>query len=176
MFIREAPVSPALALFHYLHLRAFAHETEDPEKVRVAMRHAVGVDAKDLDFEETEVEGSHKNRIRILEAEVRGAIEKQFFAALQRDDPQGYDSIRRHARERLDEHLNFYLRLDKQEAYLGRVKLAEGDDAITVRAKVKSFASKRSQAGLEEPLRQLEAFLSELDSKAQRFKNQRTVG
>lgn len=172
-----------MALFHYLHFRAFAHETEDPDKVREALRNAARV--PELAFEETVVEGSHKNRIRILEAEVRSApAAKQVFAAIRRDDPEGFAALQAQARERLDEHLNFHLRLDKQEAYLGRLALAQGDDAITVRGKIRSFGSKRSGATVEGPLRQLEAFLLEvaarpeagLDSKAKTFKNKETIG
>lgn len=146
-----------MAVFHYVHLRAFAHETEDLPRVVTAVRQAA---QEDLAVQETYVEGTHGNRIVILEADVKSAPgAKRMFAALQRDDPDGFGDVVRTARDRLDENLNFHLRLDKQEAYQGRVRLARDDDAITVRAKIRSFESKRSGSPLESAFQQLEAFL-----------------
>ena len=146
-----------MALFHYVHLRAFAHETEDPAKVKAALLRAAS-DAKAA-VTETSVEGSHGNRILILEADVRSApAAKQLFGAFARDDPRGFESVRASLRDRLDENLNFHVRFDKQEAYAGRVVLASDDDAITVRAKIRSFAPKRTTDTLGTSLQQLEAY------------------
>lgn len=146
-----------MAVFHYVHLRAFAHETEDPQKVAHALREAA---RGEVEIKETYAEGGHGNRIIIMEADARGtAAEKRLFGQLLQDDPQGFDEVARTLRGRLDENLNFHLRLDKQEAYRGRVALATGDDAITVRAKIRSFESKRTGFPLEASLQQLEAFV-----------------
>lgn len=151
-----------MAVFHYVQLRAFAHATEDPEKVRLAMRTAA-CDGK-VAFEESSVEGSHGNRILILEADVRSApAAKRLFRTLARDDPEGFARVREEAAQRLDENLNFHLRLDKQEACLGRLRLGATDDAITVRAKVRSFASRRSGAGPDQALDKLASFLAEIE-------------
>ena len=148
-----------MAVFHYVQLRAFAHETEDPAKVKAALQNA-SHDGKAA-VSETKVEGSHGNRILILETDVKSApAAKELFASLARDDPRGFRHVVATARERVDENLNFHLRLDKQEAYSGRLVLASDDDAITVRGKIRSFESKRSAAGLESSLQRLEAFLS----------------
>lgn len=147
-----------VAVFHYVHLRAFAHETEDPAKVIGALQNAVlEADAKPT---ETHVTGSHGNKIIIIEGEVKSAPAiKRMFAALLRDDPRGFDHLMRTMRERVDENLNLHLRLDKQEAAQGRLVLASDDDAITLRGKLRSFESKRSGVGLEGALQQLEALL-----------------
>jgi RNA binding exosome subunit len=146
-----------MAVFHYVHLRAFAHETEDPAKVQGALRQAA---QDEVPIRETYVDGSHGNRIIILDAEVKSAPgAKRLFGALMKDDPRGFEEVAGTLRERLDENLNLHLRLDKQEAALGRVALARGDDAITVRAKIRSFESKRSGFPLESSLQQLEAFI-----------------
>ncbi len=170
-----------MAVFHYLHVRAFAHETEDPERVRAALRHAA---QGDVALQETAADGSHGNRILILEGELKSApAQKAVFRRLREDDPDGFERLRSQARERVDEHLNFHLRLDKQEAYAGRLRLAQDDDAITLRAKIRSFQSKRSAAGMEDALQQLEGFLqacgdagqAPLDGAARTFKNKRTM-
>lgn len=149
-----------MAVFHYLHLRAFAHETEDPAKVRVALDHAAGGEGA---WGETAVEGSHKNRILILEGDLKSApAAKRLFQGLARDDPEGFRRLRAEASRRVDENLNFHLRLDKQEAYLGRVALAQGDDAITVRGKIRFFGAKRSASPALEAAKEVETFLDRL--------------
>lgn len=147
-----------MAVFHYVMLRAFAHETEDPARVKDALRVAANDDR--VVPRETFAEGSHGNRIVILESEVKGApAMKRMFAQLASDDPEGFQHVVRSARERVDEHLNLHFRLDKQEAAQGRLRLASDDDAITVRAKLRSFEPKRSAPSHEGPMRDLEAFL-----------------
>ena len=149
-----------MPLFHYLHLRAFAHETEDPEKVRQALRNVAQGAAVEL--EETKAEGSHGNRILILEVQAKsGQTERKLFAALARDDPGSVERLRREVPRRLDDHLNFHLRLDKQEAYQGRLRVTASDDAVTVRAKVRSFPKPGADAHAE-AVQALDAFLSGL--------------
>lgn len=144
-----------MAVFHYLRLRTFAHATEDPEKVRLALRHAAQDDARKLALEETRVEGSHGNAITILEAEQKSApAAKRVFQALARDDPKGFDRVVREASARVDDHLNFHLRLDKQEAFAGRAVLATDEDAITLRGKLRQFSGS--------PQADLAAFLVEI--------------
>lgn len=149
-----------MATFHYLQLRAFAHETEDPAKVRQALDTAA---QGEVPWTETPVDGSHKNRILILEGEMKSApAAKRLFQGLLRDDPEGFRRLREEAPRRLDEHLNFYLRLDKQEAYLGRLRLAQDEDAIAVRGKIRFFGAKRAGAAEAPALAQVEAFLNSL--------------
>jgi len=148
---------PLVAVFHYLALRAFAHETEDPARVKTALRFAAHDERVAL--EETHVEGSHGNKIVILETEVKAApAVKKLFGQLATDDPRGFEQLLRTWRERVDDNLNFHLRLDKQDAARGRMALAQDDDAITVRGKIRSFETKRSGSDHAASLRDLEAF------------------
>ena len=127
-----------MPVFHYLHFRAFAHETDDPEKVRRALRHAIHDDRVAL--EESFAEGQNGNRILILDADAKSAqSERALFASLRQDDPEAGARLVEELPRRLDENGNFHVRLDKQEASLGRVRLATGDDAILVRGKLRVF-------------------------------------
>lgn len=147
-----------MAVFHYVMLRAFAHETEDPARVKAALR--LASQDERIQPKETFADGSHGNRILILESEVKSApAVKRMFAQLAADDPEGFAHVVRTARERVDEHLNLYFRLDKQQAAQGRLRIAADDDAITVRGKIRSFESKRSAASQESPRRELDEFL-----------------
>lgn len=150
-----------MAVFHYLHLRAFAHETEDPAKVRAALERAA--QGASVQWQETHVEGSHRNRILILEGEMKSApAAKRMFQALARDDPAGFRRLVEEAPRRLDENLNFYLRLDKQEAFMGRLALAQEDDAITVRGKVRFFGPKGGGVAEKAATAEVGAFLAGL--------------
>jgi RNA-binding protein len=128
----------SMPVFHYLALRTFAHETEDVERVRLALRNVAHDEA--LAIEESKVDGSHGNRIAILEAQVKStASERELFAAIARDDARGFARLGTELERRLDEHLNLFLRLDKQHAYLGRLVLTAGEDAVTMRGKLRTF-------------------------------------
>src|SRR5438067_7078311 len=101
-----------MPVFHYLHLRAFSHETEDRAKVVAALRHVAS--DPELEPEATSVEGSHGNKIVILEREVRSAqAERALFARLARDDPEGFARLVAELDRRMDENLNLHLRLSK---------------------------------------------------------------
>lgn len=131
--------------FHYLRFRTFQHATEEPSRVLAAMRHAA--QSPKLEPQADELEGTHGNPIVALEADVRAnPTIRTVFMQLARDDPEGLQRLQEEAEARLDEHYNFYFRLDKQEAYLGRSVLTYGDDAVMVRARIDSFLAKRNGA------------------------------
>jgi RNA binding exosome subunit len=54
--------------------------------------------------------------------------------------------LRREAAERLDEENHFHLRLDKQHAYKGMVRLTDSKDAIAVSAMVETYPARREEA------------------------------
>lgn len=138
-------------MFHRLEFRVYAHATEDEAKVRQALDFATG----GAEAEETSTEGHHGNPIHILVATLeRPAAIRAFFAKL---EPGDIERLATEVDRRLDEDLFFHLRLDKQEAYGGRLRLADHDDIIAVRGKVASFPAKRERAlpGLVEYLQDL---------------------
>jgi RNA binding exosome subunit len=138
-------------MFHRLEFRVYTHATEDEDKVRKALDFASG----GAEVVEAATEGHHGNPIRILEATVERPVAiRAFFGRLPKED---VERLLAEADRRLDEDLFFHLRLDKQEAYQGRLSLADDDDIITVRGKAASFPAKRERAlpGLVEYLQDL---------------------
>lgn len=153
-----------MAVFHYLHLRTFAHETEDPQKVRRALDNAV--QGAEVAWTETNAEGGHRNRILILDGEVKSApAVKRLFESLARDDPDGFHRLVEESARRVDEHLNFHLRIDKQEACMGRTVLARDEDAITVRGKVRIFGTRRDGVGEAAAAHEVRAFLERIGAR-----------
>lgn len=123
-----------------LSFRTFAHATEDEERVEQALKFASGAE----EITKSKSEGYHGNPIVVMEAKISRSREiKAFFASLPIDDVQRLlDTLER----RVDEESMFFLRLDKQAAYEGRMGLGENDDVISVRGKVKSYPQSRSNA------------------------------
>ena len=166
-FSPSGNLAEPVATFHYLAIRAFAHETEDPAKVKAALANVAH--GAEISLEETVVDGSHKNQIRIFEGELKNAnAAKSLFAQLSKDDPRGYAQLRAESDKRLDEHLNYYLRLDKQDAFLGRMRIAQDEDAITIRGKIRSFEAKRSGSPLVAAREELDRFFASVDATAAR--------
>lgn len=143
---------------HSLVFRAFSHATEDEAKVAKALAFVSGTD----EANRTESSGYHGNPIIVLETTIR---DRQgiysFFRRL------GANSIREllsTLEMRVDDQSFFYLRLDKQEAYLGALELSSGDDVIAVRGKVRAYPSRRD-AALRIMDEHLRSFLDDENSK-----------
>ncbi|KQM11696.1 hypothetical protein AOA80_06575 [Methanomassiliicoccales archaeon RumEn M1] len=123
-----------------LSFRTFAHATEDEEKVEQALKLASGAD----EITRSKSEGYHGNPIVVMEAKISRSKEiKEFFASLSVEDVQRLlDTLE----IRIDEESMFFLRLDKQAAFEGRLTLGRNDDVISVRGKIKSYPQSRENA------------------------------
>jgi RNA-binding protein len=136
-----------------MHFRAFIHATEDEAKVVQALKFASGADDDEITREVTE--GYHGNPIVVLEIFMKEKRRsKDFFARL---DERSIEELISSLEKRMDDDCNIYLRLDKQEAYLGNLMLTTSDDAIAVRAKVESYPKK-----LENAMKSVTEFLESL--------------
>ncbi len=130
---------------HNLTFRAFCQATEDEKKVVQAVLFASG--GKGEDVRRTKCEGYYGNAIIILDVSISSAKAiRSVFHRLSREDRQAMlDQLER----RIDENCSFYFRLDKQEAYLGRLVLGENGeehDIIAVHGKVKSYPKSRESS------------------------------
>ena len=133
---RPANIRDVKKTFIGLHARTFSHATEDPEKVKLAFINAVG----EMDLRITDTEGHHGNPIRVIEGETKEARAiSEFFSRLSSDD---LETIIRTIDARTDEGCNLFLRIDKQGAYDGKIKLSDGDDVVSVRIRVAAFPSR----------------------------------
>lgn len=84
--------------------------------------------------------GHHGNPIIVIEGDTKEAKAiSMFFGRLSEDD---LNAILRTIDARTDEGCNLFLRIDKQAALDGIVRLTEGDDAVSVRIRVGAFPSR----------------------------------
>ena len=123
-----------------LSFRTFAHATEDPERVEKALRFVSGAE----NVSRSSSTGYYGNPITVLEARVTDS--KHIKALLRSIGPEALKVMLDSLDQRLDEESFFYFRLDKQEAFLERFVLADGEDVIAVRGKVKSYPQNRDNA------------------------------
>lgn len=113
----------------YITIRVFSHATEDPEKVQTAIRNTLPEQlSANITFTQTSLTGHHGNPIVIYEAELAdkqalpAALEKIAAALSPLDKEQLSGEMKQHIEKR-----NLYLRFDKQNAFLGTLKMSSND-------------------------------------------------
>ncbi|MCX8153481.1 MAG: hypothetical protein N3E52_03500 [Candidatus Bathyarchaeota archaeon] len=113
----------------YIIIRAFAHATEDPDKVLTAIRNTLPKElGENAVFQKTSLTGHHKNPIIIFETTI--ADKQQLPMALQKiaaglsalDKEKLAEEIQLHVAKQ-----NLYLRFNKQSAYQGELRLSSSD-------------------------------------------------
>ena len=123
---------------------SFIHATEDPDKVIAACRNVLPADyADEITFDRRDLLGHYRNPITLLRARIKrrqvleafidnlagrlSDVEKRFLSA---------DVSRR-----IDDRGALYLRLDKQSAFQGQMKLGNMDP---IRITLKLFRRRKS--------------------------------
>ena len=113
----------------YIDIRVFAHATEDPNKVQIAVRNLFPAELSEtLVFEKTSCTGHHGNLIILFTSELTdkkllpAAIDKIGASLSALDKEELSRDIKLHL-----EKGNMYLRFDKQSAFLGLTKFTQND-------------------------------------------------
>jgi RNA binding exosome subunit len=128
-------------MIHYILFRTQSHATEDVARVREALAHVLP-DETPIDAIETE--GYFGNPITILTARLEKKAARQYLGFLRQKLPEpDLKAMISELPERVDEGCFFYLRLSKQDAYLGDVMVTYGEDAISLRAKLEAYPAKQ---------------------------------
>lgn len=131
--------------YHWLRLRAVAHPTEDVAKVLQAMQFVSGLDADKFQAmsKDSPMETHHGLTSHILEAVLeRGRPLKDLLLKVFAI-PGALDQLRATVDARTDDDGVFYIRLDKQKAFLGEFALTTGEDCIQLRLKPESYPANR---------------------------------
>lgn len=130
--------------YHWIRLRATAHPTEDLAKVESAVRNAAGV--PDLAVKAEPMDTHHGGTVHVVEAALDKSRTVRDLLGHILDLPGARDELRATVEARTDDEGVFYLRLDKQEAYGGRLVLTRGEDAIQLRLKMEHYPASREAA------------------------------
>lgn len=113
----------------FVEIRAFMHATEDEEKVLTALHCLIPVElVEKVVFKKISQAGHYGNPITILEARIK---EKSIIQAVLERLANGLSILEKEQlSSEMVQHLDkgkFYLRLDKQSAFLGVVRLGLSD-------------------------------------------------
>lgn len=130
-----------MSILHNVKLRTFAHATEDRSRVEAALTFVSG--SRDMECEM--LKGHHGNPLAKITIflKKRGDLDS-FLNSIK--DAEILPEILRTLDRRVDGYGTLYIRLSKQAAYEGRIEIAEKDDAISVRAKVKAYPASKTEA------------------------------
>jgi RNA binding exosome subunit len=137
---------------HYVDIRAFCYVTEDDKRVEDALRLFL---PEDFEIQRAKSEGHYGDRILVLSARVENASGmRTVMDALGDLADEDFSRVVDELDERVNENCSFFLTLDKQAAFNGRVELGDG---ITLRGKVEAYPAKKDSA-----VENVEALLTEL--------------
>jgi RNA binding exosome subunit len=135
--------SPAKAFS--VKISTITHATEDPEKVARVIRN-LSLGGTSLGFTMTRAKGHHGNEIATSVLMIRNATNAEVFlkniwsGLSQLDKTEVYSSLA----SRIDSTGTMFLRLDKQEALKGRIRL-ENTDPVKIEISFRTEPSKRNE-------------------------------
>ena len=122
--------------------RAYCRATEIVERVVQAIKNLYPEEFRELvEFESTKVEGQSGDKIHILRSELtdkaRCEVTLDYIFRKLKETDRRY--IRESLSQRLDENCVFFVRIDKQAAFLDKVVLARGPDVISVQVHIRQY-------------------------------------
>ncbi len=127
-------------MIHYILFRTQAHATEEPSRVRQALENVLP-DGTAIDSMDSE--GYFGNPITIFTAQLDKKAAVLYMRALRERLPEeDLKALISELPERVDEDCTFYLRLSKQDAYLGDVRITYAEDSIALKAKIAAYPAK----------------------------------
>lgn len=131
-------------MIHYILFRTQSHATEDVSRVRQALANVL---PPDTPIEEEETKGYFDNPITVLTARLEKKAAEGYVKFLKsRLFQADLKELVKELPERVTDDCDFYLKLSKQDAYLGDVRLTYAEDAIAIRAKVAAYPARREAA------------------------------
>ncbi|MCE4604678.1 MAG: hypothetical protein F7B20_06915 [Aeropyrum sp.] len=112
--------------------RVAVHATEDREKVLKALSSVVPTKSEGVEVVEDVFEGHYGNPIRILTIRVKSPrlAEDLLKSVLDRLPEHDVKYLLSTLDERVDKSGALYLRVSKQDAFHGEIRIFEGDDVI----------------------------------------------
>ncbi len=124
----------------WIKVSAVVHSTEDREKVGEAISTLFPFE---FEIFVSKAKGHYGNPIEYLEVELTKSGEiKKFWKHLM-ENLADRDQLVESIEERIDGQNVLHIRVDKQKAYLGEIKLSDGGDSIAVKVKLVTYPAKR---------------------------------
>jgi hypothetical protein len=125
-----------------IEVRAYSRATEVSSRVQEALFRIFPQDVHEhLVVTVTKTEGHNQNPIDVLSAVLEGKknCARAFAHILEQLSPDNVSHLIDTLEQRLDDGCRLFIRLDKQEAYLGRLQLAQGPDVASVQIHMREY-------------------------------------
>lgn len=128
-----------------LYIETYCHATESLRKVEKAIRNLIPEELRNkVKFSYQKLEGYYGNPIIVIrstinDSEVAQKIVEHIVSLMDSSDK---NYIKNTLELRLDNSGNLYLRIDKQQAFKGKVRVIEHDDVIKLRIGLKPHIRK----------------------------------
>ncbi|NWF97132.1 MAG: hypothetical protein HXY34_13400 [Candidatus Thorarchaeota archaeon] len=122
--------------------RAYSRGTEVLSRVQTAVLSLYPEAVRErVDLKVTPTEGHNQSPIMVLSADLRGKKDCHHVltSILGRLEPSDRQTLMSTLEQRLDENCTLYIRVEKQDAYLGRVRLAVGPDLISIQVHLRDY-------------------------------------
>ncbi len=144
--------------FLRVHLRTFIQATESEEKVRKALTFLID----DAEISEIRTEGHFGNPITILEATI--SRNRDIKAFLKKLKGTGIiEEMLEKMDDRMDDNCNLHIRISKDLAYEGQIKLANNKNIINCSLKTGAYPANKENA-----MEAADTFLREIMDEEQR--------
>lgn len=122
--------------------RAFARATEVSERVAIAIMSVFSEQLRQhVSITMSNAKGQAGDAIGIISATLEGKenCDGVLNRVLEQMDMQSLRALERSLDKRLDDQCIFFLRIDKQAAFLGKMKLADDADVVSARFHFKQY-------------------------------------
>jgi RNA binding exosome subunit len=132
--------------------RAYSRATEIPDRVADAILNLYPEEFHELvEFVSAEVEGHSGDKIVIIEAVLKDKIgcETTLDYVFGKFEDRDRKRLGNTLSQRLERNCQFFVRIDKQAAYMGDIVLAKGPDVISVRIHIRQYPKCRQEDALK---------------------------
>ncbi len=141
-------------MLNSIKISAIVHATEDEDKVLEAIEYFIpeDVDEEKVNLEVVETQGYFGNPIKIFNISVEGKEAKKIFKHVMnliKSDERNLNKLKKDLHLRIEDN-KFYVRFDKQRAYLGECRVIDGDDVIRTVFNFKIFTPKNKEEKVKE--------------------------
>lgn len=122
----------------FIEVQAFIHVTEDADKTMKAVINVFPpMHSDEIPFTRANLKGHHGNPILLIKTRIKkGGIAKAFIHNLaSKIGERNKEVLRENIGRHVDEKGSFYLRLDKQAAFLNRLELGS-EDSIRIQIRL----------------------------------------
>ncbi len=122
--------------------RAYSRSTEVPERVVAAILNLYPEKYRSLvELKTTKAEGHSGDKIFVFESQLKNKVGCEatldyIFAKLDKEDRRRLHNT---LQQRIDKNCFFFVRIDKQAAFLGDTVIAKGPDVISVQVHIQQY-------------------------------------